>query len=133
MRERDGGAQGAERLCQGMRADGSPCRARALPGRSYCWAHDPALREKRRAANSQGGRNKRTTARITKLMPESLKPTLGALFAALDEVHAGTLDAKQATAMASLAGAIGRLYEVAILEERLDALEGNGHDSGQAG
>ncbi len=45
------------------------------------------------------------------------------LLDALAEVHEGQLDARQATAMASLANAIGRLYEVAELEQRLAVLE----------
>jgi hypothetical protein len=48
---------------------------------------------------------------------------IGSLLDALDEVHAGTLDPKQASAMASLACAITRAYGVGILEERLQALE----------
>jgi hypothetical protein len=48
---------------------------------------------------------------------------IGDLLAALDEVHAGTLDPKQASAMASLAGAITRAYGVGVLEERVQALE----------
>jgi hypothetical protein len=48
---------------------------------------------------------------------------LGSLLDALDEVHAGTLDPKQASAMASLAGAITRAYGVGVLEARLQALE----------
>jgi predicted P-loop ATPase len=49
---------------------------------------------------------------------------IGSLLAALDEVHAGTLDPRQAGAMASLAGAITRAYSVGVLEDRLAALEG---------
>jgi hypothetical protein len=49
---------------------------------------------------------------------------IGNLLDALDEVHAGTLDPKQASAMASLAGAITRAYGVGVLEERVRALEG---------
>jgi len=48
---------------------------------------------------------------------------LGSLLDALDEVHAGELDPRQASAMASLAGAITKAYGVGVLEERLTALE----------
>jgi hypothetical protein len=48
---------------------------------------------------------------------------LGSLFDALNEVHAGELDPRQASAMASLAGAITKAYGVGVLEERLTALE----------
>jgi len=49
---------------------------------------------------------------------------IGRLLEALDEVHAGTLDPKQASAMASLAGTIVRAYSVGVLEDRVAALEG---------
>ena len=35
--------------CQGRRKNGSPCTARALAS-GYCFAHDPALAQKRDAA-----------------------------------------------------------------------------------
>jgi hypothetical protein len=61
--------------------------------------------------------------RVSKLLPVSLKPTLAALFTALDEVHTGNLEPQRATAMAALAGAIARLYTTASLEERLERIE----------
>jgi len=45
------------------------------------------------------------------------------LLGALEEVHDGTLQPSRATAMAALASAAIRVYEVAEIEQRLDALE----------
>jgi len=109
--------------CAGTRKDGTECRARRLRNSRLCFAHDPTLRDKRHEAYAAGGRAKSTEARLTKLMPASLKPILDLLMTSVSEVHAGDLDPRQASAMASLAGAIGRLYETAALEERLEALE----------
>jgi hypothetical protein len=109
--------------CSTPRRDGSPCRAPAQPGRDTCIFHDGGRQDEIRAARQAGGRNKATPARVSKLLPASLKPTLAALFTALDEVHAGTLQPSQATAMAALAGAISRIYATSALEERLAALE----------
>ena len=108
--------------CSATRADGQPCQGKAGAG-GFCFAHDPALREKRRAAYATGGRNKATPRRLDKLMPASLRPVLDHLYAALEETHAGELDARQASAMASLAGAIAKLFESTELESRLQALE----------
>jgi hypothetical protein len=89
-----------------------------------CFAHTATLSSAQRGAvRRRGGHGKSRHARIQRLVPASLKPTIAALFAALDEVHAGALDPKQAQAMAALAGAIARLYSVGILEERIAALE----------
>jgi len=99
--------------------DGEPCDLPIVANSGFCWAHNPAYA----SARGKGGRNKSRANRVQRLVPASLKPTIGALFAALDEVHAGALDPKQAQAMAALAGAIARLYSVGVLEERVAALE----------
>jgi hypothetical protein len=57
------------------------------------------------------------------MMPPTLRPVLDHLFSALEETHEGLLDPRQASAMGTLASAIGRLYEAAELEARLEALE----------
>jgi hypothetical protein len=57
---------------------------------------------------------------------------IGTMLDALDEVHAGTLDPKQASAMASLAGAIVRAYSVGVLEERVLGLEQQREGAGAA-
>jgi len=62
-------------------------------------------------------------ARLDRLVPASLCPVLVVLLTALDEVHRERLTPSQATAIASLAGAIGRVYAIASLEDRLAALE----------
>ena len=109
--------------CAGTRKDGRPCTARVMGAGDYCFAHDPARETERRAAREQGGRNKRTAARVDKLVPATLRPTLGTLLAAVDEVKDGSLTPGQASAMASLAGAIVRLYQTGVLEERIAGLE----------
>jgi len=85
--------------------------------------HDPARRAEVAAARERGGRHKATARRLDKLVPATLKPVIGTLLDALAETHAGDLDPKRASAMAALAGAVGRLYATAVLEERLVALE----------
>jgi hypothetical protein len=108
--------------CRGTRRDGLPCTVKALQS-GFCFAHDPGLAAKRQAAYASGGTNKGTAQRLNKLMPASLKPVLATLLQALDETHSGELEPKQASAMASVASAIGRLYGLAEMEQRLSDLE----------
>jgi hypothetical protein len=42
---------------------------------------------------------------------------------AIDQVHAGELDPRRASAMASLAGAVCRVYETGEIQQRIEALE----------
>ncbi len=109
--------------CAGTRRDGTPCAAAVMGPGTLCYAHDPARSAERDQARRKGGTNSATRARLDRLLPATLRPMIGNLLDALDEVHAGTLDPKQATAMASLAGAITRAYGVGVLEERVQALE----------
>jgi hypothetical protein len=77
-----------------------------------------------------GGRNKRAAHRLDRLTPEGLRPVLDRLLDAMARVDEGKMDPKQATALAALAGAVCRVYEMASLEgdlqaalRRLEALE----------
>ena len=56
-------------------------------------------------------------------MPARLRPVAILLETALEEVHAGTLDPRQATAMAFIAGALVRVITSGEMEERMRALE----------
>jgi hypothetical protein len=89
----------------------------------FCFAHDPARAAERDEARRKGGVNSATRHRVDRLVPATLRPMIGSLLDALDEVHAGTLDPKQASAMAALAGAVTRAYGIGVLEERVQALE----------
>ncbi len=114
------------RHCSATRRDGTPCAAPPSavdPAMGYCWAHNPAKREARRAARAKGGRQRATAARAEKLVPAVLRPVLDTLLAAVGEVKDGTITTQQAGALSSLAGAIVKVYQVGTLEERLTALE----------
>ncbi len=110
--------------CRGVRKDGQCCTAKVMGPGDYCYAHDASRTAERDQARRKGGTGRATRARLDRLVPATLRPMIGSLLDALDEVHAGTLDPKQASAMASLAGAITRAYAVGVLEDRVAALEG---------
>jgi hypothetical protein len=63
-------------------------------------------------------------------MPEVLRPVLYKLLHGIAEVDAGRMDPRVATALASLASATVKVYEVACLEQRLLALEGQNARAG---
>jgi hypothetical protein len=92
------------------------------PG-TLCYAHDPARATERDEARRKGGTGRATRARLDRLVPATLRPMIASLLGALDEVYRGDLDPKQASAMASLAGAITKAYSLGVLEERVQVLE----------
>ncbi len=109
--------------CHATKRNGEPCGSAVVLASGYCFLHDPDRHADARNASARGGQGKSRIARLDRLVPASLKPTIALLFTALEETHAGTLDPRQAGAMAALAGAISRLYTSGVLEERLAALE----------
>ena len=109
--------------CRAARRDGQRCRSTVVLPSGFCAMHDPARQAEVAAARARGGKQKATSARLGQLVPASLKPTLGLLLTAIEEAYEGSLPPARASAMASLAGAIVRLYTAGTLEERLQALE----------
>ncbi len=103
--------------CKATRKDGAPCRGYAQRG-GFCIGHTSDL-----AARRKGGANSSKLARADKLLPLRLRPVLELLERALSEVHQGELDPRQATAMASLSGAIVKTFEAGLIETRLTELE----------
>jgi len=116
--------------CKATRANGERCKSPAVRSSGYCWAHEPGGAEARQEARRAGGKAKSRAARLDRLVPATLRPVLVTLLDALDGVHSAEGDDSvprvtpaQAQAMASLAGAIVKVYQVGVLEERVEALE----------
>jgi len=116
----------ADELCQATRADGSACRARALPDSTWCFAHEPSLQGTRATGRRAGGVNKANNVRAEKVLPRDLRPLLGLLVTGMTECRNGTLEPARLSAIAAAAGACVRLYSVVDADEiaaRVAALE----------
>ena len=107
--------------CAAVKANGERCRLDATGQQGYCWAHDPANREKRRVRASRGGRAK----------ARAELPQLKALLTDLTErVLAGDLETGRTAVANQLINTRLRAIEVERkireteeIEERLRALE----------
>lgn len=114
--------------CTSLRADGQPCQADALPGKTVCFAHDPSMQERRKAGARKGGINKGNAARVAKqwaaaghaISSEDL-PAL--VRAAILDVRYGRITPSVATAIAQLARTSLQLEHDIELEARIAALE----------
>ena len=109
--------------CTATRKDGQPCRVPAVAGTERCFAHSEQTAALRREARRRGGRNSARTVRAARLVPSTLRPVLALLLDTLDDVHGGKLPAAQANAVATVAGAVVKVYQAGLLEERISALE----------
>jgi hypothetical protein len=114
--------------CRGTRRDDTPCQAPAhtIGPDGYCWAHDPAKREARRAARAKGGQNKATAIRVASApLPSYLRPVLALVVRALVDVRDGRLSPAQGSALAALAGVAIKLVTAAQFEEHRNDERGN--------
>jgi len=107
--------------CAAIKANGERCRLDATGQQGYCWAHDPANREKRRVRASRAGR-----AKASRELPE-LKTLLADL---TDRVLAGELETGRAAVANQLLNTRLRaielerkIREAEEIEERLSRLE----------
>jgi Family of unknown function (DUF5763) len=108
--------------CNATRRDGQPCTAAAQPS-GFCFFHDPALAEARVRGRHVGGTNRSNIARFQQKAPKEMRDVLDQLLQALEETYGGQLEPRVATAMATLCGAIVRVYELGELAVRVQALE----------
>ncbi len=109
--------------CAGTRKDGTPCTATVMGTAAFCYAHDDTRGAERDAARRKGGTNSATRARLDRLVPATLRTMIADLLDAMGDVRAGTLDPRQASALAALGGVVTRAYSVGVLESRIEALE----------
>ncbi len=111
--------------CLGTKRDNSPCTVSVEPPQSYCWWHDPANAETRKAAAAKGGR------RAGKGRPQA---ELQEIKRRLSELAQGVLEGEIDRADAAVAGqllnyiirAVGmelKVKEQLELEARLEELE----------
>lgn len=94
-----------------------------MPGKAWCFAHDPDLSDVRAKARVEGGYGKRSERRAYKRMPQGVKCALAVLERTPGALEANEMEASRGQAIASVARAIVVAYEAAAVSERLDALE----------
>jgi len=108
--------------CRATKANGEPCTLAANGPQGFCWAHDPANRDKRRRMASKAAKSKPNREL------SSIKALLGDL---TERVLAGDVETGRAAVANQLVNTRLRaieqerkMRETEELEERLEALEG---------
>ena len=111
--------------CSAIARSGSRCRAAVLPGRPFCFLHDPLAEPARREGARKGGRARSNAARAKKQIPEALTPEelAGGLSLLFRRLVAGQTEPRVATAAATIAKALLEVRAATEIEERLQALE----------
>jgi hypothetical protein len=112
--------------CKARKTDGSKCQAVALPGSRYCFFHDPAKAEKRREAQSLGGRHNRIMTLDTDVPDvkiEDCQGTIPLLSETINQVRKGEIDPRIANTVGYLANVIIKAVEQSEMEKRLEKIE----------
>ena len=114
--------------CKATRRDGRPCGAYAVEGSDFCYWHDPALTDERRANSARGGharhgRKLGTTGGGEPVTLESVADVLPLLARELAAVLSLEKSVSRARAVGYLAGVVIKAFEVSDLQERVEALE----------
>lgn len=108
--------------CSGITKGGDQCSAIVATGAKWCYSHDPARKEERRANASRAARAKKPSARV-----KDLDALLAQLY---DDTLAGTVDKSVAAVLTQiihgrtrLLEAERRIAELEQFEERIAELE----------
>jgi hypothetical protein len=109
--------------------DGSPCRGKLLPGRPWCFSHDPNLADRRLAGARRGGNGRTRQLAAQQGPPPEIEvhlrsgyEILGFLESVAINLLLRRLDPKEANSLFLAANVALRAKEVE-LTERLEALE----------
>jgi hypothetical protein len=101
-------------VCRSTKANGEPCTLSATGPHGFCWAHDPANREKRRQMASRAARSKPSKEIAT------IKTELATLYA---DAVAGRVDKGSAAVGAQIQNVRLRCLDVERRWRELDELE----------
>lgn len=108
--------------CAATRRDGQPCRGAPLAD-GLCFAHTPALADRRDAARRKGGAHRATAHRLDARLPRDVAGVTRTVLDALDACARGDLEPSRGQAVASLARAALTAYSEWDTADRLDAVE----------
>lgn len=116
--------------CVALRKDGARCQAFASTPEGVCIMHSERAAE----LHAKGGSATSSANRAAKLLPSRLRPMVQLLESVFAQLYSATgprRTARDATALASVALAIGKLIQTGEMEERLRAVEQMAQDEGR--
>ena len=112
--------------CKAKKPDGSDCQAVALPGSEYCFFHDPEKAERRREAQSLGGRHNHMKTLDEDAPDVNIKDcqdTVPLLSDTINQVRKGQIDPRVGNTVGYLANVIIKAVEQSDTEKRLEEIE----------
>ena len=114
-----------QRQCEAFRRDGERCQAKALPGRPWCWSHDPDLVNERRQARAAGGRKAAQVRKLNNRRVDLSDPAALLRFTSdlIQDVLTGRVDVGVGRCALYGVSVLRQAIETADLERRITNLE----------
>lgn len=117
-------------ICGGKKSDGSSCGAYSMSTSRYCFTHDPASKDRHRAATQKGGSakpkdgNKMALPPIPIDGPEAIVAILEDAINRLRVAHQdGSIDAYTANAISNLSGKLMEAYKLIKVTGKLKEMQ----------
>lgn len=112
-----------EKQCNHFKADGLQCGAPRQKNSPFCFTHDPDKANERMLAWKAGGHAKRILPELKPIKLDKPRDAVKLLAQTINEVRKGEIDPRIATAIFYGANTLLKAFELAELEDRLDAIE----------
>jgi hypothetical protein len=109
--------------CSAIRSDGQPCQAPVIRD-GLCIGHLKGAQE----ARSKGGSATSNAERAARALPNTMRQVANVLIGTLGKVARGEYSPAQGQAIASIASALVRVYQVGEYEDHMRTLERWAHD-----
>ena len=109
-------------VCRATKANGEPCTLAAIGPQGYCWAHDPANREKRRKMASRAAKSKPNREILD--TKQQIKAVIGGVLSGRVDRNVGSVAFQGYRTLLSAISTELAIREQQDLTERLEQLEG---------
>lgn len=110
------------KICTATCIDGKPCKAISLSNSDLCWAHEPALADKRALAKNLGGRLPTQLAGIP-IRIANIRDVMDLISEAVNNIRSMPLSINQAKALLSSCETAMHAIDIIGYEDRLSELE----------
>lgn len=110
--------------CKYIKKDKKQCSANAMVDSGFCFTHNPATKEQKRAAVIKGGRmSKKNHSSLQSVQLNQPKDVVNLLNMTINEVRGGEVELRVANCLGYLSGHLIKAFEMADLDERLSKIE----------
>lgn len=111
-------------FCVAETKAGKPCTAQQMQGTTYCYRHNPDIPEADKIeASIAGGKRKAVLANADPVTLRNVESIVSLIESNINDVRTGVIDPKISNAVVQNVNALLKVYELAIVDQRVRKLE----------